>query len=156
MVHFMRNALCLVPKGTQQMVAATIRTVFVQPDPATAREQWRRVADQLRSRFPRVAQLLDKAEDEVLAYLSFPKEHWRQVWSNNLQERLNKEVKRRTDVVGIFPNDRAVVRLVGAILAEQNDEWQVARRYFSAESLAKLRTQTISEPLPTPDLVEVA
>ena len=156
MVHFMRNVLCLVPKGTQQMVAATIRTVFVQPDPATAREQWRRVADQLRSRFPRVAQLLDKAEDEVLAYLSFPKEHWRQVWSNNLQERLNKEVKRRTDVVGIFPNDRAVVRLVGAILAEQNDEWQVARRYFSAESLAKLRTQTIFEPLPTPDLVEVA
>ncbi len=156
MVHFMRNVLCVVPKGTQQMVAATIRTVFVQPDPATAREQWRRVADQLRSRFPRVAQLLDKAEDEVLAYLSFPKEHWRQVWSNNLQDRLNKEVKRRTDAVGIFPNDRAVVRLVGAILAEQNDEWQVARRYFSAESLAKLRTQTIFEPLPTPDLVEVA
>src|SRR6266702_3484705 len=91
--HFMRNALCLVPKGTQQMVAATIRTVFVQPDAATAREQWRRVADQLRHRFPRVAQLLDEAEDEVLAYLAFPAEHWRQIWSNNPQERLNKEVK---------------------------------------------------------------
>jgi putative transposase len=154
--HFMRNVLCLVPKGTQQMVAATIRTVFVQPDAATAREQWRRVADQLRPRFPRVAQLLDDAEDEVLAYLSFPQEHWRQVWSNNPQERLNKEVKRRTDVVGIFPNDRAVIRLVGAILAEQNDEWQIARRYFSAESLAKLGTSPISDPLPTPTLVEAA
>jgi transposase-like protein len=154
--HFMRNALCLVPKGTQQMVAATIRTVFVQPDASSAREQWRRVADQLRARFPRVAQLLDEAEDEVLAYLSFPAEHWRQIWSNNPQERLNKEVKRRTDVVGIFPNDRSVVRLVGAILAEQNDEWQVARRYFSAESMAKLGTPLIPESLPTPELVEAA
>ena len=89
----MRNALCLVPKGTQQMVAATVRTVFVQPDAATARGQWRRVADQLRPRFPRVAQLLDDAEDEVLAYLTFPAEHWRRIWSNNPQERLNKEVK---------------------------------------------------------------
>ena len=154
--HFMRNALALVPKAAQQMVAATIRTVFVQPDAATAREQWRRVADQLRPRFPRVAQLLDDAEDEVLAYLAFPQEHWRQIWSNNPQERLNKEVKRRTDVVGIFPNDRAVIRLVGAILAEQNDEWQIARRYFSAESLAKLSPAPISDLLPTPSLVEAA
>ena len=152
----MRNALCLVPKGTQQMVAATIRTVFVQPDAVSAREQWRRVADQLRSRFPRVAQLLDDAEHEVLAYLAFPADHWRQIWSNNPQERLNKEVKRRTDVVGIFPNDRSVVRLVGAILAEQNDEWQVARRYFSAESMAKLGIPPIPESLPTPQLVEAA
>jgi transposase-like protein len=134
--HFMRNALCLVQKGAQPMVAATIRTVFVQPDPASAREQWHRVADQLRARFPRVAHLLDEAEDEVLTYLSFPPEHWRQIWSNNPQERLNKEVKRRTDVVGIFPNDRAIIRLVGAVLAEYHDEWQVGRRYFSAESLA--------------------
>ena len=154
--HFMRNALCLVPKGTQQMVAATIRTVFVQPDAATAREQWRRVADQLRARFPRVAQLLDEAEDEVLAYLAFPQEHWRQIWSNNPQERLNKEVKRRTDVVGIFPNDRAVVRLVCAILAEQNDEWQIARRYFSAESIAKLHALPTPAPLLTPKLAEAA
>jgi transposase-like protein len=154
--HFMRNALCLVAKGTQQMVAATIRTVFVQPDAATAREQWRRVADQLRARFPRVAALLDEAEEEVLAYLAFPQEHWRQIWSNNPQERLNKEVKRRTDVVGIFPNDRSVIRLVGAILAEQNDEWQIARRYFSAESLAKLQPASLSDPLPIPALVEAA
>jgi transposase-like protein len=153
---FMRNVLCLVPKGTQQMVAATIRTVFVQPDAAGAREQWPRVADQLRPRFPRVAELLDDAEDEVLAYLTFPQEHWRQIWSNNPQERLNKEVKRRTDVVGIFPNDRAIIRLVGAILAEQNDEWQVVRRYFSADSLAKLGTLSLSDPLPPPPLVEAA
>src|ERR687885_603088 len=136
--HFMRNVLCLVPKGAQQMVAATIRTVFVQPDSTSAREQWRRVADQLRPRFPKLAQLLDEAEGDVLAYLTFPREHWRQIWSNNPLERLNKEVKRRTDVVGIFPNERAIVRLVGAILAEQHDEWQVARRYFSAESPARV------------------
>ena len=136
--HFMRAALARVQKGAQQMVAATIRTVFVQPDPAAAREQWRKVADSFRGRFPRLAALLDEVETEVLAYLAFPPEHWRQVWSNNPLERLNREIKRRTDVVGIFPNDAAVTRLVGAILAEQHDEWQVARRYFSAESLAKL------------------
>src|SRR5258707_2634499 len=152
--HFMRNALALVPKGAQQMVAATIRTVFFQPDADNARATWRRVADGFRPRWPRLAQLLDLAEDEVLTYLAFPQEHWRQVWSNNPQERLNKEIKRRTDVVGIFPNDRAVIRLVGAILAEQNDEWQIARRYFSAESLAKLHPTSISDLLPTPSLVE--
>jgi transposase-like protein len=136
--HFMRNALALVPKSAQQMVAATIRTVFVQPDPTSAREQWRRVADSFRARFPRLAELLDEAEADVLAYLAFPPEHWRQVWSNNPLERLNREVKRRTDVVGIFPNERALIRLVGAVLAEQHEEWLVSRRYFSAESLAKL------------------
>ena len=146
--HFMRNALALVPKGAQQMVAATIRTVFVQPDAASARETWRKVADGFRARWPKLAQLLDEAEPEVLAYLSFPQEHWRQIWSNNPQERLNKEVKRRTDVVGIFPNDRAVIRLVGAILAEQLDEWCIARRYFSAESLAKLLPERSPDPLP--------
>jgi putative transposase len=153
--HFMRNALCLVAKGTQQMVAASIRTVFVQPDAASAREQWRRVADQLRPRFPRVAALLDSAEEEVLAYLAFPQEHWRQIWSNNPQERLNKEVKRRTDVVGIFPNDRAIVRLVGAVLAEYHDEWQVARRSFSAESVAKL-APPLPDSLPPSALPEAA
>jgi transposase-like protein len=137
-VHFVRNALALVPKSAAQMVAATIRTVFVQPDAATAREHWRRVSDSFRSRFPKLSDLLDEAEEDVLAYLCFPAEHWKQIWSNNPLERLNREIKRRTDVVGIFPNEAAVVRLVGAVLAEQHDEWQVSRRYFSAESLAKL------------------
>jgi transposase-like protein len=136
-VHFVRNALALVPKAAAQLVAATIRTVFAQPDAGSAKEQWRRVADGFRTRYPRLAELLDGAEEEVLAYLAFPSEHWRQIWSNNPLERLNKEVKRRTDVVGIFPNEAAVTRLVGAVLAEQHDEWQVSRRYFSAESLAK-------------------
>ena len=144
-VHFVRNALALVPKSAQQLVAATIRTVFAQPDTASAREQWRRVADGFRDRFPRLAELMDDAEAEVLAYLAFPAAHWRQIWSNNPLERLNKEVKRRTDVVGIFPNDAAVIRLVGMILAEQHDEWQVSRCYFSAESLAPILQ---SKPMP--------
>jgi putative transposase len=145
-VHFVRNALALVPKSAAPMVAATIRTVFAQPDPVSAREQWRRVADNFRSRHERLAALLDDAEPDVLAYLAFPHEHWRQIWSNNPLERLNREVKRRTDVVGIFPNDAAVIRLVGAILAEQHDEWQIARRYFSAESLAKLTEEVPAPP----------
>src|SRR6185437_11255780 len=137
-VHFVRNALALVPKAAQQLVAATIRTVFAQPEPEMARQTWRAVADGFRARYPRLATLLDEAESEVLAYLAFPPEHWRQIWSNNPLERLNREVKRRTDVVGIFPNEAAIVRLVGAVLVEQHEEWQVGRRYFSAESLAKL------------------
>ena len=148
-VHFIRDVLGVVRKDAQQMVAATIRTVFVQPDAVAARHTWRTVADSFRARFGRVAQLMDEAEDEVLAYLSFPHEHWHQIWSNNPLERLNKEIKRRTDVVGIFPNPDAVVRLVGAVLAEQHDEWQVARRYFSAESLAKLSTTEEVLPLPS-------
>jgi Transposase and inactivated derivatives len=148
-VHFMRNALALVPKAASQMVAATIRTVFVQPDEASAHEQWRRVADSFRGRYPRLSRLLDDAEADVLAYLAFPREHWRQIWSNNPLERLNREIKRRTDVVGIFPNQGAVIRLVGSVLAEQHDEWQVSRRYLSAESLAKLNEETETEMLPT-------
>jgi putative transposase len=151
--HFMRNALALVPKGAQQMVAATIRTVFYQPDADSARATWRKVADGFRTRWPRLANLLDDAEDEVLTYLAFPQEHWPQVWSNNPQERLNKEVKRRTDVVGIFPNERAIIRLVGSVLAEQHDEWAVARRYFSGEAVAKLTTATAHDTLPSPALL---
>ncbi len=137
-VHWLRNALSLVPKREQQLVAATIRTVFAQPTPELVREHWRKVSDTFRGRYPRLSQLMDVSEEDVLAYTHFPHEHWRQVWSNNPLERLNKEIKRRTDVVGIFPNDAAIIRLVGMILAEQHDEWQVSRRYFSAESLAKL------------------
>lgn len=137
-VHFARNALALVPKGMQSLVAATIRTVFAQPTVEAARTQWRHVADGFRARFPRLAALMDAAESDVLAYLGFPRAHWRQIWSTNPLERLNKEVKRRTDVVGIFPNPGAVVRLVGALLCEQHDEWQIGRRYFSAESMALL------------------
>lgn len=147
-VHFMRNALGLVPRTAASMVATTIRTVFAQPDATDAREQWRRVADNLRPRFPRLAQLMDDAEDDVLAYLAFPSEHWRQIWSNNPLERVNREVKRRTDVVGIFPNTASVIRLVGMVLAEQHDEWQVSRRYFSAESLAKLEQDPEATPMP--------
>ncbi len=149
-VHFVRNALALVPKSAAQMAAATIRTVFAQPDPVSAHEQWRRVADTFRDRYARLATLLDDAEADVLAYLAFPADHWRQIWSNNPLERLNREIKRRTDVVGIFPNTEAVVRLVGAVLSEQHDEWQVSRRYFSAESLAKLFEPREVMPLPLP------
>jgi putative transposase len=146
-VHFMRNALSLVPKAAQQMVGATIRTVFAQPDAKSACEQWRRVSDGFRQRFARLSELMDEAEEDVLAYAAFPQEHWQKIWSNNPLERLNKEVKRRTNVVGIFPNEAAVVRLVGSVLLEQHDEWQVSKRYFSAGSLAKLdrREEHIAE-----------
>jgi putative transposase len=148
-VHFMRNALSLVPKAAQQMVGATIRTVFAQPDAQSAHEQWQRVCDGFRHRFPRLADLLEEAEEDILAYATFPVEHWQKIWSNNPLERLNKEVKRRTEVVGIFPNEAAVIRLVGAVLSEQHDEWQVGKRYFSAGSLAKLerKEETIVEQL---------
>jgi transposase-like protein len=144
-VHFVRHALALVPKSAAQMVAATIRTVFVQPDAATAREHWRRVADSFRTRFPKLSDLLDEAEEDVVAYLTFPSEQWKQIWSNNPLERLNREIKRHTAVVGIVPKEAAVVRLVGAVLAEQHDEWQVSRRYVSVESLAKLTQKTALE-----------
>ena len=116
-VHFMRNALSLVPKAAQQMVGATIRTVFAQPDSESAREQWLRCPDGFRFRFPRLTGLMEDAEYDVLSYASFPQEHWQKIWSNNPLERLNKEVKRRTNVVGIFPNEAAVIRLVGAVLS---------------------------------------
>ena len=136
-VHFMRNLLACVPKAHQGMVAAAVRQVFTQPDQASARTLWRQVADQLRGPFPRVATLMDEAEDDVLAYLSFPEEHRGKLHSTNGLERLNKEVKRRANVVGIFPNDASIQRLVGAILAEQNDEWLLQNRYLTLESLGE-------------------
>ncbi len=138
--HFMRNLLTRVPKSAQSFVATMVRTIFAQPDARTVHEQHRRIVDQLEARFPEAAALLDKAAPDLLAFTGFPKEHWRQVWSNNSLERLNKEIRRRTDVVGIFPDRAAVVRLVGAVLAEQHDEWAVARRYMSADSIAKALT----------------
>jgi putative transposase len=146
-VHFMRNALSLVPKAAQQMVGATIRTVFAQPDAKSACEQWRRVSDGFRHRFVRLSELMEEAEEDLLAYAAFPQEHWQKIWSNNPLERVNKEIKRRTNVVGIFPNEAAVIRLVGSVLCEQHDEWQVSKRYFSAGSLAKLdrREEQIAE-----------
>jgi transposase-like protein len=152
-VHFVRNALAYVPKSAAQVVAATIRTVFVQPDEAGAHEHWRRVTDTFRTRFPRVVGLLEGAEADVLAYLAFPSGHWTKIWSNNPLERLIKEVKRRTDVIGIFPNTAAVIRLVGAVLAEQHEEWQVTRRYLGAESLTKVLGEV--EAASTPALVAV-
>jgi len=137
-VHFMRNALAHVPRRQHQMVAAVIRTAFVQEDQAQARAQWRETADKLRERFPKLSALMDGAEDDVLAFMGCPKEHWPQLASTNPLERLNKEIKRRSRVIGIFPNNAAIVRLVGTLLAEQTDEWQVTRRYMSQESLARV------------------
>ena len=137
-VHFMRNALARVPRrGDRALVAAAIRAIFAQPEKAMAREQLRMVADSLRPRFGMVADLLEEAEEDLLAYMSFPPEHWRQLYSTNPLERINKEIKRRSNVVGIFPNQAAVIRLVGALLMEQQDEWEVCRRYFSLESMRK-------------------
>jgi putative transposase len=133
----MKNLLCRVPRSAQPFVATLVRTIFAQPSAEEVQAQLRRVIIQLEGRFPDVAQLLDEAAPDITAFAGFPIEHWRQIWSNNPQERLNREIRRRSDVVGIFPDRAAIIRLVGAVLAEQHDEWQVARRYMSQESLAK-------------------
>ncbi|HET9957360.1 MAG TPA: IS256 family transposase [Polyangiaceae bacterium] len=137
-VHFLRNALAHAGKGQRQMVLALINTVFAQDSPESAITQWRAVADQLRTKFPKLAALMDEAESDVLAFMSFPKSHRVQIHSTNPLERLNAEIKRRTNVVGIFPNEAAITRLVGALLLEQNDEWQLQRRYLSLEGLQAL------------------
>jgi putative transposase len=136
----MRNLLTRVPKSAQSFVATMVRSIFAQPDAEQVHEQHARIVAQLEGRFPQAAALLEEAGPEILAFTSFPKEHWRQLWSNNSLERLNKEIRRRTDVVGIFPDRPSIVRLVGALLAEQHDEWAVARRYMSAESVGKALT----------------
>ena len=141
--HFMRNLLTRVPKSAQAMVATLVRSIFEQPDAATTWAQHARVVEQLEAKFADAATMLIDAAPDILAFTAFPKEHWRQIRSNNPQERLNKEIRRRTDVVGIFPNRPALVRLVGAVLAEQHDEWAVARRYMSAELLTKARMRII-------------
>ena len=123
-----------------------VRTIFAQPDADTVSEQHARVVSQLEERFPAASELLAEAAPDLLAFTGFPKEHWRQLWSNNSLERLNKEIRRRTDVVGIFPDRPSIVRLVGAVLAEQNDEWAVARRYMSVESITTALADPIDEP----------
>ncbi len=135
--HFVRNLQTRVPKSAQGFVATMVRSIFAQPDASSVHEQHARVVCQLEERFPAAAVILADAGEEILAFTAQPKEHWRQIWSNNPLERLNREIRRRTDVVGIFPNRASIIRLVGAVLSEQQDEWQVARRYMSAESIAK-------------------
>ena len=146
--HFARNLQTRVPKSAQDMVGTLVRSIFAQPDERSTREQHGRVVEQLVGRFDDAANLLIDAAHDLLAFASFPKEHWRQIWSNNPQERLNREIRRRTDVVGIFPNRAAIIRLVGAVLNEQNDEWAVSRRYMSLESLAKARIRLIDGAKP--------
>jgi putative transposase len=138
-VHFARNLLALIPKSHKDMVAAVFRTIFAQPDRAAVFAAWEEVRDQLVKTFPKVGPSMDAAKTEVLAFTAFPKAHWIKIWSNNPLERINKEIKRRSRVVGIFPNEDAVIRLVGAVLADTHDEWQVHdRRYLSEASMALL------------------
>ncbi len=153
-VHFMRNVLARVPKGHADMVAAAIRTVFAQPTGKLVVEQVEVVAVMLEPQLPAVAQMLRDAKEEITAFADFPEAHWRKIWSTNPLERLNREVKRRTDVVGIFPNPAALLRLSTCVLIEAHDEWQVAeRRYLSETSMAQLNppppTVLTIEPTPT-------
>jgi putative transposase len=138
-VHFARNLLVKVPKASQDMVAAALRSVFVQQEATAVEQQWDQVISMLTEKFPAAAALMAQAKEDVLAFRSSPTEHWRKIWSTNPLERLNKEIKRRTRVVGIFPNDAAIIRLVGALLLEQQEEWQLeGRRVFSEQSMAIL------------------
>ncbi|HXI16153.1 MAG TPA: IS256 family transposase [Chloroflexota bacterium] len=143
-VHFMRNVLAYANKTQRRMVSAAIGTVFVQETAETARKQWRSVADQFREKLPKLSAMMDEAENDVLAFMGFPRAHWPQIYSTNPLERLNAEIKRRTNVVGIFPNDNAITRLVGAMMLEQNDEWSLTRRYMQLEGL-----QALSDTVPT-------
>jgi putative transposase len=147
-VHFLRNVLAQVPKGSAEMVAAAIRTIFAQPDAQHVQEQLDVIAGMLGRQFPKLEAMLRDAAEELLAFTSFPISHWKKIWSTNPLERLNKEIKRRTDVVGVFPNPDALLRLAGAVLVEAHDEWQVSdRRYLSEGSMALL-TATTKEVAP--------
>jgi putative transposase len=149
--HYARNLATRVPKSAQPWVLTLLRTIFDQPDADQVHAQFDRVVEGLEVKFPAAAQHLDSARADLLAFTPFPREIWRQIWSNNPQERLNKEIRRRTDVVGIFPDRAAVIRLVGAVLAEQTDEWAEQRRYMGVEVLTKAR-QT-RQPAATQEVV---
>jgi putative transposase len=150
-VHTMRNILAHVVKGDKSVAAAAVRTIFAQPSREAADQQMALVVEAMEKRWPKAAQVLQDAADDVLAYMAFPREHWTRIYSTNPLERLNREVKRRTDVVGIFPDGASVIRLVGSILIEANDEWQVARRYFSLDSMRKLKEpESLLAAEPTP------
>jgi putative transposase len=145
-VHFVRNLLGLVPKSHKDMVAAVFRTIFAQPTAEAVAATWDTVQDQLAANFPKIGPLMDEAKAEVLAFTAFPRSHWAKIWSTNPLERVNKEIKRRARVVGIFPNEPAVIRLVGAVLADIHDEWQVSdRRYLSEASMAKINPTSHTE-----------
>ena len=146
----MRNVLARVPKGSAEMVAAAIRTIFAQPDAEAVAEQLASIAGKLGRQFPAVEQMLIDAAPEITAFCAFPPSHWRRIWSTNPLERVNGEIKRRTNVVGIFPNERAILRLVGAVLIECHDEWQIAeRRYLSEGSMAAIGTAIEQPPIPS-------
>jgi transposase-like protein len=153
-VHFMRNVLARVQKSHAQMVLAAIGTIFAQPDAATVAEQFERIAGTLRTQLPDIASMLEGAREDLLAFSAFPIEHWRKIWSTNPLERVHREIKRRTDVVGVFPNDAAVARLVTAVVVETHDEWAVAeRRYLSETSMAMLRRDEVAPAaLEVPDM----
>lgn len=142
-VHFMRNVMGKVSKQAQGMVMAAVRTIFSQPDRAAADEQLLKMVEMLRKKHPTVSAMLEEAQEDILAYMTFPSDHWKKIRSTNPLERLNKEIGRRADVVGIFPNQASIVRLIGMVLAEQNDEWQVGKRYLSLELLAQLGSLTV-------------
>jgi transposase-like protein len=144
--HYLRNLLTRVPKTAQPHVATQVRTIFDQADTDAVCAQYERVVAGLGEKYPAAAEHLDAARDELLAFTDYPREIWRQIWSNNPQERLNKEIRRRTDVVGIFPGRDALIRLVGAVLAEQSDEWTEGRRYMGLDVLARSRVRIITEP----------
>ena len=153
-VHFLRNILAQVPKGSAEMVAAAIRTIFAQPDAAHVREQLGVIATMLGRQSAKVETMLRDATEDLLAFTSFPTAHWKKIWSTNPLERLNKEVKRRTDVVGVFPNPEALLRLAGAVLVEAHDEWQATdRRYLSEATMALLTQPPTTEKLATPELM---
>ena len=149
-VHWMRNALAYVPNAQQSMASAALRQAFIQPDRPSASQTLRHVADQLRAKWPKLGAFIDESETDVLAHMDFPTQHRTKIHSTNPLERLNKEVKRRADVVGIFPSEQSIIRLIGAVLLEANDEWQLQHRYMGVEAMAEMLS-----PAPTNETLQL-